>query len=118
MINRETFELKIVIGKTTDAMSAKKTKLESFDRKERDLFIKNMIDFYNQKIKDIYRTDLDDTIKKKQPHLCAVCLENDVSYSFVPCGHCFCQTCGNQAQRRNRCPNCRNSITSLHRVWL
>ena len=66
LIHRETFELKIVIGKTTDAMSAKNTKLESFDHKEKDLFIKNMIDFYNQKIKDIYRTDLDDTIKKKQ----------------------------------------------------
>ena len=66
LINRETFELKIVIGKTTDANSAKNTKLESFDRKERDIYIQNMNDFYNQKIKDIYRTDLDDTIKKKQ----------------------------------------------------
>jgi len=62
--------------------------------------------------------ELHDAIKKKQPHLCAVCLENDVTHSFVPCGHCFCQTCGNQAHRRNRCPNCRNSIASLHRVWL
>ena len=50
---------------------------------------------------------------------CSICLENDRTHVFLPCGHGgFCLTCSERAQRRNRCFTCRAQIQSALRVYM
>ena len=50
---------------------------------------------------------------------CSICLENERSHVFIPCGHGgFCKDCAERAQRRNRCFTCRGNVDSLIRVFL
>jgi hypothetical protein len=46
---------------------------------------------------------------------CAVCLEHQARFVFVPCGHlCTCQGC---SQRLSSCPLCRSNITQRVAVY-
>lgn len=70
MNKRLSYENKIVISKsTTDSLTEKKTKLENYDRKEKDIFCQKVNDYYDIKLKDIQRNDIiTDDLKKIQLH--------------------------------------------------
>ncbi len=65
---RSSYENKIIISKSsTDSLTEKKTKLETYDRKEKEIFCNKIIDYYDIKIKDVERNDgISDTLKKLQ----------------------------------------------------
>ena len=55
----------------------------------------------------------------KKGNVCSVCLENNATHCFVPCGHAgYCEPCCTRAQRRNRCFICRATVTGLLRIYL
>lgn len=57
---------------------------------------------------------------KQQEQLCAVCMANPVTHTFLPCGHfCVCQRCGDSIMGGNhRCPICNTDATSLQAIFL
>jgi superfamily II RNA helicase len=74
--DRDIFENKLVISKSVkDSVNEKRTKLESFDKKEKDLYISNIMKFYGQKLNDIRKSDHDNlkdiqtkNLKKEMNH--------------------------------------------------
>ena len=45
---------------------------------------------------------------------CAICMDNEKSIVFIPCGHyCSCMSCAITLQSTSSCPICRASITSI-----
>ena len=50
---------------------------------------------------------------------CSICLENERSHIFLPCGHGgFCEGCALRGVRRNRCFTCRANVQSSVKVFL
>ena len=50
--------------------------------------------------------------------LCKICMENEISFVFIPCGHFI--TCENCAVNRDLkiCPMCRKQITKRLKTYL
>ncbi|ESU34843.1 RING finger domain-containing protein [Giardia duodenalis] len=49
--------------------------------------------------------------------VCCICLENDASIVFIPCGHfCTCRVCDRSLTRR-QCPICRKNIESSYAIY-
>jgi len=51
----------------------------------------------------------------KKRTLCKICMEEDVSVVFLPCGHLVC--CYSCAYVSHNCPVCRTQITRSVRVF-
>ena len=64
VINREKFRTGIKVNlNTTNAQYDIKEKLDNFDRKEKNTFIEGIIQYYNQKLNEINKTE-NEKIKK------------------------------------------------------
>ncbi|XP_071123188.1 uncharacterized protein [Mytilus edulis] len=53
--------------------------------------------------------------------ICSICLEYLVQpVCCVPCGHLYCNQCISdwRNRRKNRCPECRESITTVQSIYL
>ncbi|XP_030846718.1 E3 ubiquitin-protein ligase MYLIP [Strongylocentrotus purpuratus] len=51
----------------------------------------------------------------QESRLCQVCLDNEMTTVFCPCGHMFCcETCSKEC---NRCPVCRAEVIYVQRVF-
>ena len=49
---------------------------------------------------------------------CKLCMENDISVVFLPCGHlCCCSRCANLPAVNKNCPICRAVIANKVRVF-
>jgi len=57
---------------------------------------------------------------KKDESECCVCLTNDKSWIFIPCGHvCVCRGCAHDIMASSReCPLCRQQTTAIFQVFL
>jgi len=57
---------------------------------------------------------------KKDESECCVCLTNDKSWIFIPCGHvCVCRGCAHDVMASSReCPLCRQKTTGIFQVFL
>lgn len=57
---------------------------------------------------------------KKDESECCVCLTNDKSWIFIPCGHvCVCRDCAHDIMASSReCPLCRQKTTGIFQVFL
>ena len=50
--------------------------------------------------------------------LCKICMENEISFVFIPCGHLItCENCALSENLKN-CPMCRKQITTLLKTYL
>jgi len=51
---------------------------------------------------------------------CVVCLEEDSSYAFIPCGHrCVCESCAkNLYETTKECPLCRSKIQQTMKIFI
>jgi superfamily II RNA helicase len=64
---RESYKSSIKISQnTTNVEYFIKDKMESFERKEKEIYIKSICDFYQCKIHEIKKSEKDENIKKKQ----------------------------------------------------
>lgn len=67
-------------------------------------------------------TELPPTAHKKRRcvNVCVVCLENDATHAFIPCGHMVvCSACAPRLLGQNKtCPVCRAPPNSVTRIWL
>ena len=51
-------------------------------------------------------------------HLCKVCMEAEICFVFIPCGHqCTCENCAVNGGLKN-CPICREKITKRIKTFL
>ena len=51
-------------------------------------------------------------------HLCRVCMEAEICFVFIPCGHiCTCENCALNGDLKN-CPICRAKITKRMKTFL
>lgn len=48
--------------------------------------------------------------------LCIICCDKEINSIIIPCGHCSC--CINCSYNIDKCPICRNEITSRNKVYL
>ncbi|XP_067657828.1 baculoviral IAP repeat-containing protein 7-A-like [Haliotis asinina] len=64
---------------------------------------------------DPVRTARDRTASIREPHLCKVCMEEQLRVTFIPCGHLAC--CGPCSMAMSECPICRTPITSCVRSY-
>jgi len=46
---------------------------------------------------------------------CKICLDRTVVIAFIPCGHLFCQECGDGIT--GTCPMCNNEIQRRQRIY-
>jgi hypothetical protein len=53
-------------------------------------------------------------LQEKEP-LCSICLEDSVSYTLIPCGHTFCQTC--VRRQTNHCFICRTHVKEKIKLY-
>jgi hypothetical protein len=51
------------------------------------------------------------------PKKCSVCYTRDVSFTAIPCGHTFCESCATRAAR-SRCHTCRGRVDDTMRVYV
>jgi hypothetical protein len=47
--------------------------------------------------------------------ICTICLQDQVNYAIVPCGHTYCQTC--IRRQGNACPVCRGPIKDRIKLY-
>lgn len=60
---------------------------------------------------------LEEEIRRlKEARLCKVCLDEEVSIAYIPCGHIV--TCVQCAAALEHCPLCRKSIKGTVRIFL
>lgn len=52
----------------------------------------------------------------ENPYICGICVENNITHVFRPCGHTICQTCMNTQHLWN-CHICRKHITEKIKVY-
>lgn len=52
----------------------------------------------------------------KQDLLCKICMDDDASVAFLPCGHLIC--CGDCAPAMRKCPVCNDLIRGTVKTWL
>ena len=57
---------------------------------------------------------------EKESTLCVVCLAQEKTHIFLPCGHrCTCEHCAGQVIRRTKlCPICRSQTQSIVKVFV
>ena len=62
---------------------------------------------------------LEDQAKNlKEEHLCKICMENEISFVFIPCGHFItCENCAVNGDLKI-CPMCRKQITKRLKTYL
>jgi Zinc finger, C3HC4 type (RING finger) len=58
--------------------------------------------------------------KEKEDTMCVVCLAQEKTHMFLPCGHrCACEYCASQVVRHTRrCPICRSHSQSIVKVFV
>ena len=63
-----------------------------------------------------YKTQVNDEMEKQlmENKTCSICLTNERSIVFVPCGHIFCSNC---AERASKCHYCRKNIRSRQQCF-
>lgn len=47
--------------------------------------------------------------------ICPICCSNKISIACIPCGHTYCESCGNKLH--NICMFCRNEIVNKHKIY-
>jgi hypothetical protein len=68
-------------------------------------------------IKEEDREDEDIKIKEDVNDKCAICMNNERTNVFVPCGHvCICDYCKDNIG--NKCPLCRKSYTQIMKIYM
>ena len=73
-------------------------------------YLKLLEDYKQSYINFLYLLSHSDNFFK-QPNKCTICLTNDITHTFAPCGHCYCLACSNKIQR-NKCHICRQVVKS------
>lgn len=54
-------------------------------------------------------------VKKTSEDNCVICLTNERTHAFIPCGHlCVCDEC---EPADNRCPLCRSKSSGAYKIW-
>ncbi|XP_078579679.1 baculoviral IAP repeat-containing protein 7-like [Branchiostoma floridae x Branchiostoma japonicum] len=58
--------------------------------------------------------------RMKEERMCKICMTNDATMVFIPCGHlCCCEGCAHTMRSRGRkCPICRARILKVQRAFL
>ncbi|KAI8521125.1 hypothetical protein Bbelb_008790 [Branchiostoma belcheri] len=58
--------------------------------------------------------------RMKEERMCKICMSNDATMVFIPCGHlCCCEGCAHSMRSRGRkCPICRARILKVQRAFL
>lgn len=68
-------------------------------------------------IPNILAQMLEEEIRRlKEARLCKVCLDEEVSIAYIPCGHIV--TCVQCAAALEHCPLCRKNIKGTVRIFL
>ena len=81
------------------------------DLKEKITIISLKANEYEQKL-----VELQNDIQEKK--CCKICMEEDISIVFLPCGHlCCCSNCANHPSVK-KCPTCRGEIKNKFKVFL
>lgn len=65
--------------------------------------------------KELFSSMKEQLSNLQESRMCQVCLENDMSTVFCPCGHMIC--CESCSKECFRCPICRAEITYVQRVF-
>ena len=56
--------------------------------------------------------------KLEDARLCKVCMEAEICFVFVPCGHiCTCENCAINGDLK-KCPMCRRKITKRMKIFM
>jgi hypothetical protein len=80
---------------------------------------KNLIDYhkseYTNSKKSILKYDKIFTIIKYNKHMCAICLQNEVTCFTIPCGHTYCNTCSKRIN--NMCFICRQPSYKINQLY-
>ncbi|ESO94731.1 hypothetical protein LOTGIDRAFT_203896 [Lottia gigantea] len=63
-----------------------------------------------------YTSLIEENRNLKDQRLCKICLENEISIIFLPCGHVCC--CGECSMSVKACPICRNDIERRTKAFL
>ena len=83
------------------------------------LDLENLINTENQLKKEF--SFLKKTIKQIiniSPTICSICMENQVGYYIVPCGHTMCGQCKTNTERNKKCHYCRQEKTNVCKLYL
>ena len=58
------------------------------------------------------------TQELKDARLCKICMESEICFIFLPCGHiCVCENCAVNGSLKN-CPICREKITKRMKTYM
>jgi hypothetical protein len=93
--------------------------LEMEETRKQDILIQKRkdiiqdIELKNYDLKNI-KQKYSQTIETIKLFECKICMENLNNTVCVPCGHCFCENCGNNL---NECPICRQHIDNIIPIY-
>ena len=81
------------------------------------VYVEKLMDHY-----DKLKSESDNLKVKNQEledaRLCKVCMETEICFVFIPCGHiCTCENCALNGDLKN-CPICRQKITKRMKTFL
>ena len=79
-----------------------------------------LYDDYVDIIKDFLKKREKENRKRKRNNYCVVCLDEEITHTFTPCGHmCVCENCAEELiKAKNNCPMCRNNIESSMKIYI
>lgn len=66
-------------------------------------------------LKDETEVLLDENRRLKEQRLCRICMEEDITIAFLPCGHLCC--CAHCAPAMRKCPICRAFIKGTVKTY-
>lgn len=67
-------------------------------------------------IKDVKAKELEDDADAEKA--CVVCLTNEKTIGFIPCGHiCCCPDCARNLGDKPKCPVCRAEVTLMNKMF-
>ena len=96
--------------------------LENIEQENQSLkkplvYVEKLMDYY-----DKLKSESENLKVKNQEledaRLCKVCMEAEICFVFIPCGHqCTCENCAVNGDLKN-CPICREKITKRIKTFL
>ena len=91
--------------------------LQRYD--DRILMKDNVADVDDDDVEEEEEEEEEQRVQNVNQNAYSVCLRNDKTHAFVPCGHTFCDECQQTLRRlRAHCPECRSHVESSIRIFM
>lgn len=75
---------------------------------------------HNQKERETYFREVGTQTEGKERGICLICQTEEVTVTYIPCGHTFCYGCNKTWARmeKKECPNCKQPAKYTFRIFV